>query len=62
MGPRPFNFNLLLIGNRGLNLCYAYLQPEDKKTNVRLDFWSPVSMGRGLFLPSLRDKEQRSPA
>jgi hypothetical protein len=64
MGPRPRNFNVLLLGNRGVNLCRAHLQPIFNKTNVRLDFRPFHGCGRGLFLPSLKDKEQRpgSPA
>jgi len=62
MGPRARNFNLLHPGNRGLNLCYAHLHAPGNETNVRLDFWPAEGWGRGLFLPSLKDKEQRPAA
>ena len=62
MGPTARNFNVLHPGNRGLNLCYAHLHAPGNKTNVRLDFWPTEGWGRGLFLPSLKDKEQRSAA
>jgi hypothetical protein len=60
--PTPRNFNVLLLGNSGVNLCCAHLQRTVNQTNVRLDFRPPEGLVGGLFLPSLKDKEQHSAA
>ena len=63
MGPRRRNFNVLHLGNRGLNLCHAHLHAHRQQDQCAARFSAARRVGAGgLFLPSLKDKEQRSAA